>query len=900
MFDAAPMVRLYASASTTSESAATPLLFDVTRSAGSIAQALTVAYTVTGSAGNGTDYAALPGTITIPANQRSATISLVPTNDTIPEGLETVQLTLAPSPAYTTGSLSARTARGRIFDNDYAAVGTNAVANHSPASFAAIGAVTASTVSVTGQSFAQARRATVNSLSANFYDAQLSTPAIANVNAGDVLLLTFFARDVGGTTLNPVRAMAVFELSGGAYTKSLTSEFFLSGGQWRRFEIPFVAATAHGSAGALASHLTFQIGFRLQTIEFGGVSLLNFGTALGLNDLPRTGQTYAGRSGADTAWRDAAEAQIDQLRKRDWIVNVQDTSGRLIDGASVRLNLRNHRFGFGTAVDASTLLNASEPNRSSYRSFLLSNFNKVVLENDLKWDAWANGPSLAGQAITWLKSNGITDIRGHNLVWPSWIYIPASPGNSYGGINYRSNPNKEDSQEEYEAHIAVDGLANAKLWLRSRINTHLNTVAGNSQIRGNLKDWDVVNEPFTSRDVLDIFGDSIMVDWFNQVRGIDPAARLFLNDFPSIAGGAHLDYFINTVQTLLGLGAAIDGLGIQAHQGNATPGISLVQTTLDRLEAIGLPVQITEFDSTNDDPQVQADYLRDLMMLSFSRANVDAFMNWGFWAGQHWLPEAAFVDANWNLRPNGQQWIDLIHTDWTTDATMTTSASGSTPSARCFVGDYEITVSLAGQSFSFARAFDASGTMNLVIPDIVRPAVVGATFEFSTRQAVTVSFDENVLNSLSNSDVQVTNLTTGAILPGTQWALSASNTNGKTTASFVFAPTLPNGNYRATLPALAINDPAGNRPASDTVIDFFVLAGDADRDRTVGFSDLLILANRFGGTGTFEQADFNYDGDVNFNDLLILANAFGRSIVRAAVEKSPRGPSTSFGGSVLA
>ena len=49
--------------------------------------------------------------------------------------------------------------------------------------------------------------------------------------------------------------------------------------------------------------------------------------------------------------------------------------------------------------------------------------------------------------------------------------------------------------------------------------------------------------------------------------------------------------------------------------------------------------------------------------------------------------------------------------------------------------------------------------------------------------------------------------------------------------------------------------------------------GDADRDNSVGFDDLVMLASHYGtqSGGVWETGDFNGDGKVNFQDLVILA-----------------------------
>jgi hypothetical protein len=58
---------------------------------------LTVAYAVGGTASNGVDYVALPGSATIPAGERHAWITIVPVDDGPPDVNKTVILSLTPS-----------------------------------------------------------------------------------------------------------------------------------------------------------------------------------------------------------------------------------------------------------------------------------------------------------------------------------------------------------------------------------------------------------------------------------------------------------------------------------------------------------------------------------------------------------------------------------------------------------------------------------------------------------------------------------------------------------------------------------------------------------------------------------------------------------------------------------
>jgi hypothetical protein len=77
---------------------------------------LTVGYTVSGTATNGTDYANLTGTCVIPAGAAGVEVALTPVNDTVAEGSETVTVTVNAGAGY--GADYPASATHEIADND--------------------------------------------------------------------------------------------------------------------------------------------------------------------------------------------------------------------------------------------------------------------------------------------------------------------------------------------------------------------------------------------------------------------------------------------------------------------------------------------------------------------------------------------------------------------------------------------------------------------------------------------------------------------------------------------------------------------------------------------------------------------------------------------------------------
>jgi hypothetical protein len=110
-----PTASLYVADGNAAEQGSDTGSFTVTRN-GCPSNSLTISYTITGTASNGVDYATLTGSVTIPANNSSATIAISPSDDPLVEGSETVVLTLASSASYQIGTPNGVTVT--IADND--------------------------------------------------------------------------------------------------------------------------------------------------------------------------------------------------------------------------------------------------------------------------------------------------------------------------------------------------------------------------------------------------------------------------------------------------------------------------------------------------------------------------------------------------------------------------------------------------------------------------------------------------------------------------------------------------------------------------------------------------------------------------------------------------------------
>ena len=86
---------------------------------------------------------------------------------------------------------------------------------------------------------------------------------------------------------------------------------------------------------------------------------------------------------------------------------------------------------------------------------------------------------------------------------------------------------------------------------------------------------------------------------------------------------------------------------------------------------------------------------------------------------------------------------------------------------------------------------------NFRLLDQEGPQVVANTFEFDARQTLSFTFYEDVI-STDPAVLVVTNLTTGQTFAAADFAMQL---NGRTGTFVYTGGILPDGNYRATLPA---------------------------------------------------------------------------------------------------
>jgi len=559
---------------------------------------------------------------------------------------------------------------------------------------------TLSSVAVTGNAFFttadQVKTVTspvpvTDRTAANKAELRLSANLAKPITAGDTLVAIFWlSRDRTSNQGN--MGISGYELQQVASPNTVIGTFdpLMVDGNWKQFCIPFTSAASYPAGGA-----QFQLwfGYTVQTVDVGGIQVIDLGPGVSVASLTNNKYDYPGRNITD-AWQTAAQARIQQYRKGNLTVNVQNSSGAVIAGVPVTAAMQKHQFGFGTAANPNRYMGTS-PN-ANYVAALnqysgQAIFNKVNMAN-YKWPNWETSgyPAALSSQNQWLRSHGITQLRGHNLIWPN--YRP-------GHAPYIDVPQDIPT-------LSGTTLAN-------RVLAHIDSEVGDPTVHGFLDDWDVVNEPGDSPSIEDRIlgggdtttGDaSVITTWLAEVVKNDPEPLLFINESGVENNVVHTclteeNYDYNLLTALIADHANIDGFNQEGHFG-AVPVPPLTEKAIiDRFAALTtingpLLSEVTEYDTQFTDPVLQADFLSDYMTLVFSEPTFTSFTLWGFWQTDGFGAEEIY-DVNWNLLPAGEAWKGLIYNQWWTNTSATSNASG-VATVNGFLGRYALTASNGG------------------------------------------------------------------------------------------------------------------------------------------------------------------------------------------------------------
>lgn len=436
------------------------------------------------------------------------------------------------------------------------------------------------------------------------------------------------------------------------------------GKQWGWYFHPFRAAKPIGEGTGV---VRFSFDMRVQAIEIEEVRLYVAPKGFDMARLPMMSGGYQGRE-PDAPWRKEADERIRKHRSGPLRIEVVGPSGDPIKATTVHVRMTRHDFGFGSTFKSKYLLEDND-DAIRYRKAFDDLFSCLVPvpvlipghTPTMHTGNYANQRLLGlGRVLQWGTDRHMS-FRGHTLVW--------------GNLQPWSN--------ELVRKKNPEGILN---FLRDHRNYLLPLT------KGVIREWDAINHPLRfQKDLRDVFGENVYRDLLAEQRKATNSA-LIINE--ALFDNEREDAFFK-LMTYLQKGQRVkaDGIGFQSHYTvQNLRGMEDLWRRYERFAPLVKRMVVTEYDLVCNDDDLHADYLRDILTLSFSHPKMTGFVNWGFWAGDHWKPEGTLIRKDWKERRAVSAWRDLVKNKWWTVKSTETDEKGKALIEGAFYGVYEITV----------------------------------------------------------------------------------------------------------------------------------------------------------------------------------------------------------------
>ena len=531
------------------------------------------------------------------------------------------------------------------------------------------GVFTMTEVDVKGQSFKKALRFVVPERYPSAWDAQVFFKFDSEIKKGDILFYSYKIRGIESFDESTyVKINARLRALDGDNTSINCDASAPISEEWTQvYGSDIAQITSQGK-----SNICMHLGLAKQTVEVADLMVINFGNEIALNDLPVMKQTYVGIE-EDAPWRASADERIEEMRKGDIKLNLVSKDGEPVSDAKITINQTRHKYGFGSIVNIQPFQD------QKFKDTVKSISNRSGFENALKMNFITDNEKGTADTIKWFKENDI-DVRGHTLIWGQFHRLPADRRDQLS-----TDPKllKEFTIEYIKKYV--------------------------DKYKDDVYIWDVVNEPYSSKDFSDLLGREVMIDWFKTAREADPDCLLALNDYAMISYDiAHQDFTYDLIKYLIDNGAPLDVIGMQGHVQLVPP--EKIISILDRFAELDRDIEITEFTFPTRDEELQAEFTRDFLTSVFSHPTTTSIVAWGFWEGWMFEKDAAMFRSDYSIKPNGEVWMDLIYNKWWTKDEGLTDDDGSY-GTRAFLGKHEVTVSVGGKEAKFDIALDLDGKL---------------------------------------------------------------------------------------------------------------------------------------------------------------------------------------------
>jgi len=390
--------------------------------------------------------------------------------------------------------------------------------------------------------------------------------------------------------------------------------------------------------------------------------------------------------------------------------------------------------------DIGFALTPSYLSEAAYKTIADNEFNLVVPENAMKWDAteptqgqfrFTDADTVASYAVATSKK-----LYGHTLVWhsqlPSWV-----------------------------SNLSADQL-------QAAVDNHITTVM--THFKGQVTAWDVVNEAFSdngdgsrrSSVFQQKLGDGYIAAAFRTARAADPNAKLCINDYSIEGVNAKSTAIYNLVRDFKAQGVPIDCVGFQSHLIVGQVPADM-RANLQRFADLGVDVRVTELDIRMATPSdatklaAQAGDYQAVLQNCLAVTRCQGVTTWGITDKYSWIPgvfpgqgAALIWDENYVAKPAYNAVATAL------GGTSPSSASPSVPSA----GSCRVAYTVPSQ-------WNTGFTGNVAITNTSATAVNGWSLVFSFAAGQTITQAWNATVTQSGAQVTLKNASYNpAIAPG--------------------------------------------------------------------------------------------------------------------------------------
>lgn len=527
-------------------------------------------------------------------------------------------------------------------------------------------------------------KASIHKRPVNLWDVQLVQSINGNIQQEDKLFLQFKLR-------NPDFPVVLHhQINGEPYTKINTIEIPVSN-ESKSYRIVYDGFLKNWTNEELA--LVFFFGQDTGAFEIGNISFDKLDASDSIDNLNPTHvyDPFWGTQKPGNQWKSSAQTRIDTLRKDTIQIKVFDVDGNPLSNHPVEIHQLKQDFHFGSAIQAK-LFSGGHSN-AEYQDKVNELFNMVTFENALKWRQYKWLNQYAADALAWAAANKIP-VRGHCLFWPSYKYCP-----------------------DWLSELSPDAM-------RDSITNHVKEYV--SRYKGSVVHWDVINEAVTNTEIWQKLGIEVLVDCFKTAHQIDTAVTLFYNDYGMISQKQQKKQDVKSlVEKLINMGAPIEAIGLQAHLklGDLVTPENIIRD-LDTMATLGLPIYITELDiDVGDYAEFHGNYLADVLTTFYSHPAVEGIIQWGFWESAHWKPNTSLYTSDWQQRPAGNTYTNLVLDQWKTDTVLTSDINGNL-TLTGFLGKYHVkAIYERGGSFylgstEFQLQKNNTDTVNLILDQL--------------------------------------------------------------------------------------------------------------------------------------------------------------------------------------